>query len=142
MRNNIEIKAGLIPVRIIGKKIEMLFMFPNDPEGEFGGEVYQIAKGGVEEAESKLHAAIREGREELGITSDSFLHTPALVGTQNGLVVYGVLVMPKPRLGKSTFETKKVKWLSPTQFAKIGRQEHVWAVAAASKSVINWLKLI
>lgn len=139
-------KAGIIPIRIVKNKVEMLFMRPNDPKGVWGGEIFQIAKGGIEDTENALNAAVREGREELGIVISDFLHVPQLIGTrpyfENELTVFGVIVNPKPKLQATTFETLDVKWLTPLKFAEIGRREQIWAVAEATKRIDKWQKLI
>lgn len=139
-------KAGLIPVRIVKDKVQMLFMRPNDPDGVWGGQIYQIAKGHIEDTENSLNAAVREAREELGIMSTDFQHVPQLIGTKQGpgfeLTVFGVIVNPKPKLQLTTFETMDVKWLDPLKFAEIGRVDQIWAVSTASKQLAKWQKLI
>lgn len=144
-KNEIVKKAGLLPIRIVDDRAQMLFMRPNDPKGVWGGQIFQIAKGHIEEAENALHAAVREAREELGIMSPDFMHVPQLIGTGHGpgfeLTVFGVIVNPKAKLQPTTYETLDVKWLAPIKFAEIGRRDQIWAVADAAKQIEKWLKL-
>lgn len=115
-------RAGVIPYYIKNKKVLMMFMKPGDPE--FGGDVFQIAKGKYEEGESSRTAAFREGHEELGLK----LENVALIyelGTFLGYTtIFLAQVMDPDDFDDFHFETAETKWLTAEEFAKVGRDLH------------------
>jgi len=135
-------KAGLLPMQVIGKQIQLLVQIPNDPYGEWSGEEPQVSKGHIEKNETPLMAAIREAEEELGILSSSFLHIPKIIGTNGGVTFFGVLVKENPDMQPFTFETKEIKWMTPNIFGKVGRKDQIWVVLKGSKLVKKWLDMI
>src|SRR5438309_578670 len=64
-------KAGFMPYVIEGGRPLFMFMIPSKPN--FGGPQPGIAKGGVDEGESVIRAAIREASEELGLKESNIV---------------------------------------------------------------------
>jgi predicted NUDIX family NTP pyrophosphohydrolase len=57
--------AGIIPVRIKNNRIQVLLSHGGGPQWK-GKNLWAIPKGGVEEGETYLEAAVREFQEETG----------------------------------------------------------------------------
>ena len=128
---NITRRAGLIPYLISPNgQLVMGFMVPSD--SAFGGTLPQIAKGTVDDGETDLQAAMREGEEELGVSSAHYASTPHLVATSVGntpLVVYAVNILTCTNLNEPHFETGRVVFLTADEFYAIGRDWQRLAVS-------------
>jgi len=131
-------KAGVIPfIRHDDGSIQMMFMSPSDPS--YGGPEPQIAKGGLDAGENAKEAAIREGEEELGLQQSNVVAIYALpVVTLTGfdatytMAVYAVEVKDQSSFGKPHYETGKIYWLTPEEFAARGRKTQKSLVAQAA----------
>lgn len=122
-------RAGIIPYVYEDDELKMLFMRPSNPD--FGGDVFQIAKGKYEEGENAEDAALREGSEELGLFSGNIKQLHAL-GTFLGRTEFFLAeIKDKDMFGDPHFETKEVQWMVPKQFYKEGRDLHKPVVKAA-----------
>jgi 8-oxo-dGTP pyrophosphatase MutT (NUDIX family) len=124
-------KAGFIPYVIERGLPIFMFMVPSDPR--YGGELPQIAKGSVDEGESKIVAAIREAEEELGLRKSNIKNnTIKLVLKNNHITIYMGEVKNKEAFDKPHFETDSVHWLSAEEFKEKGRGIHKFAITQAA----------
>lgn len=127
-------RSGIIPFYIENEEIYMLFMRPSDEK--YGGDTFQIAKGKVEDNESDREAALREGFEELGLLSEN-IEELIDVGSYLGRTsIYLARIKNKDNFGEYHFETKETKWLSFSEFEKIGRNIHVPIVRQIIKNYL------
>lgn len=134
-------RAGFIPYfKDEDGEIQFFFMIPSDPG--FGGAKPQIAKGGVEDGEIVLEAALREAKEELGLKRSNLKsETIKLVwrGKVRGseetysLTVYMGEVKSKNKFNEACYESESCKWLTAKEFASQGRKNQVHIVRAASR---------
>jgi 8-oxo-dGTP pyrophosphatase MutT (NUDIX family) len=124
-------RAALIPYLISPNgQLVMGFMVPSD--SDFGGTAVQLAKGGIDPGETDLQAAMREGEEELGVSSAHYASAPHLVATSVGntpLVVYAVNILSGINLNEPHFETGRVVFLTAGEFYTIGRDWQRHAVS-------------
>jgi predicted NUDIX family NTP pyrophosphohydrolase len=67
VETNVRHSAGIIPFRIVDEKLEFFVGHPGGPFWK-GKNYWALLKGGIEEGEDILEAAVREFREESGIT--------------------------------------------------------------------------
>ena len=126
-------RAGVIPYLIEGGKIKMLFMKPSDPR--YGGDTFQIAKGKIDENEDDKTAALREGKEELGLFSGNIIETIPLGNFLGRMSVYVVKVLDKDLFGDPHFETKETRWMSEGEFLREGRELHRHVIKAAIRAI-------
>jgi 8-oxo-dGTP pyrophosphatase MutT (NUDIX family) len=129
-------RAGFVPYIVENGKVMMLFMKPS--EAKFGGDVWQIAKGKIDPGESSEDAAVREAKEELGLFPPNIDGHAKFLGQFLGRTdMYVGKMKEKEMFGDYTFETGAVKWMSPDEFQKIGRDIHKPVIKAASRYVIR-----
>jgi len=126
-------RAGLIPYIVENDKITMMFMRPSDPE--FGGVLFQIAKGKIDDGEDTKTAAIREAREELGLFSGNLIFVEELGNFMGRTTIYYGKVKNKDVFGQPSFETSDVKWLTLDEFLETGRELHRPVVKAAYRAI-------
>lgn len=127
-------RAGLIPYVIEGGEIQMMFMKPSDEH--FGGDVFQIAKGKIDPGESSEDAAVREAKEELGLFPPNIDGNSKYLGQFLGRTdMYVAKIKEKEMFGDYTDETRAVKWMTPDNFQKEGRDIHKPVIRAASRYI-------
>lgn len=126
-------RAGVIPFYIEGDKVLMMFMKPGDPD--FGGDVFQIAKGKYEEGESARTAAFREGHEELGLKLENVSLIFELGTFLGYTTVYLAEVLDPKDFDPFHFETSETKWMTFDGFSKVGRDLHKPIVREAVKFI-------
>lgn len=127
-------RAGVIPYYADDAGVvHMLFMRPSDPL--YGGDRMQIAKGRVDEGETFLQTALREGSEELGLLNTNISRIDE-VGTFMGrTTVYVAAVVDPLDFGVPGFETSEVQWMTLEEFQREGRDLHVAVVSEAYKKI-------
>jgi 8-oxo-dGTP pyrophosphatase MutT (NUDIX family) len=124
MGNKIK-RAGLIPFyKDDDDQIYMMFMMPSDEK--YGGMVFQIAKGRIDEGENPLQAAVREAVEELGVRENNikWIQKCGVFLNTHHIYIAEMDTMDLSKYNKPCFETSEVKWLTPDEFFKIGRRLH------------------
>lgn len=126
-------RAGIIPFIVEEEIPKMLFMRPSNPE--YGSDTFQIAKGKMEEGETTLETAIREGKEELGLFIGNIVKTYDLGNFLGRTTVYLVEVKNKDMFGDPHFETKETKWMTAEEFQTEGRDIHKPVVKAAVRKI-------
>ena len=126
------LKAGIIPYYISNGRIEMLFMISSDPR--FGGPDPMISKGHIDEGESPLQCAIREGEEELGLLRSNIregsihlISQGLMTGMDDSYIqfTYACQVLSKDAFVKPHYETKETVWMTAEEFARKGRLIHL-----------------
>ncbi len=136
MAKNKQKRGGVIPYHIEEDgTIKMMFMKPSD--SKYGGADYQIAKGKIEDGESDEDGAFREAQEELGLFAPNTKNRVCL-GTflgRTAFFVAEVIDMSKDKFGDTTKETESVKWMTPEEFQKEGRDLHKSVVKAAVREI-------
>lgn len=126
-------KAGIIPWRLVDGEIQMMFMISSDPK--YGGSKPQISKGYVDSEDgSSKNAAIREGKEELGLKLENTRYEKHSVNmvTRGHIqdersytfALYEVEVVSQFDFDEPHFETAFAVWLTAPQFMEHGREEH------------------
>lgn len=141
-------KAALIPFRGSRAHLEMMFMLPADPF--YGSHYFNIAKGHIDGDESSLEAALREGREELGIIlsgSEQIAKVGCfhVHGFQSAyhMDVYTCQVDATTTFATPHFESSDAAWLSYRWFKRHGRTSQLDVVGATHKYIMsNLLKEI
>jgi predicted NUDIX family NTP pyrophosphohydrolase len=135
-------KAGVIPYYFSKGKLFMLFMTPSNPT--YGGPLFQIAKGKVEEGEDVKHAAFREGTEELGLAANNMqnmhhITTQIVSGLDDTyiLTLFATQVTDPTAFGNTDMETGKRAWMTLAQFTKAGRQNQLALVQKASQKILT-----
>lgn len=128
-------RAGVIPFIFEGDTLLMLFMRPSSPD--FGGDQFQIAKGKVEDKEGFQDAALREGREELGLFKGNVEYTDELGTFMGRTSVFVSKVKEKDMFGEPSFETKETKWMTVEEFLDAGRDLHKPVVKAAHRHIMK-----
>lgn len=126
-------RAGTIPYIVEDGEIKMMFMRPSN--AEYGGDLFQLAKGKVEDGETNQEAALREAREELGLFIGNVTLTEELGTFMGRTAVYVARVKEKDMFGEPSFETQNVAWLSEAEFLEIGRDLHKPIVQAAVRLI-------
>jgi len=133
-------KSGVIPFYRDNKNIiHMYFMVPSDPA--YGGIDPQIAKGDVDDGESLREAAMREGKEELGLREKNVLSVIDCGSNSNLKIhVFAAEVANAIKFDKPHFETGKTHWLTMDKFKIRGRKIHLAAVTQAYQKIQNYYK--
>jgi len=127
-------RAGVIPYIINGDGVPiMMFMRPSD--SEYGGDLFQLAKGKVDDGETSLVAALREAKEELGLFIGNVIFTEELGVFMGRTTVFLAKVKKKDMFGEPSFETSDVKWMSLDEFMDEGRDLHKPVVQAAMRRI-------
>lgn len=128
-------RAGVIPYILENDKLLMMFMRPSD--STYGGSDWQLAKGKVEDDEDHQHAALREGKEELGLFVGN-INKLTEVGVFMGRTsVYVAGVRSKDMFGEPSDETDATMWLSVEEFGMIGRELHQPVVKSAFDKIVE-----
>jgi 8-oxo-dGTP pyrophosphatase MutT (NUDIX family) len=123
-------KAGIIPYYMDNKGIPlMLFMTPSNPQ--FGGPLFQIAKGKIESGENIQEAALREA-EELGLIQSNIKHlakvtSSIITGLDDtyNLTIFAAEIIDPKNFKATEYETGKRAWLNVAQFSSTGRQNQL-----------------
>lgn len=128
-------RGGVIPYYIKDDEVKMMFMQPSD--GKYGGSAFQIAKGKIDEGESIEEGAFREAEEELGLFLPNTKNRKNLGTFLGRMTVYIVEVIdPSPgKFGDPVEETAAVKWMTPEEFQKDGRDLHKPIIKAALRTI-------
>lgn len=124
-------KAGLIPYIREDGEVKFLTMISSDPK--FGGPKPMISKGGIEDGETAIEAAIREAEEELGLRRENIIGsvhhlTSEIVVLYSGtyqLDVYYCQVQDRYDFDKWCDETLYTQWMSLSEFQSEGRRDHI-----------------
>lgn len=140
--DHVERKAGVIPYVMRDGEPVMLFMISSD--ARYGGDKPQLGKGGVDDGETLIQAALREGAEELGLKAPNMVpHTLEAVHkgtvkskwmgrpTQYQLTVFAVQVMDENDFDEPHYETARTVWLTADEFAQQGRHSQNSIVQSA-----------
>lgn len=122
-------RAGAIPYTVTNGVVRMMFMKPSDLT--YSEDVFQLAKGRVEEGESFEEAAIREAEEELGLLSSNIELIYELGLFMGRTTVYLMKVIDEDLFVDPDKETSATCWMTPEEFDKIGRELHRHVVKAA-----------
>ena len=112
-------RAAMIPFCVEDNKFYFLFMIPSDEN--FGGKEWQICKGAIDLEETELDAALREGREELGL-KESNIKDVHKIGTFQKMTVYACSIANIDDFDIPQYETAETKWLSEKEFNEIGKK--------------------
>lgn len=102
------VKAGTIPYMRDNGIYKFLFMVPSNPY--YGGNKPQIAKGIVDKGETVQQAAIREGKEELGITTYETSYYLGKYKFKRPLYMYAIK-LSNTELTQPHYETGEVVWV-------------------------------
>lgn len=94
-------------------------MVPSDPA--YGGSDKQFCKGQIDEGETPLDAAKREGMEELGFIPENAISEYLELGKLNGIDFFAVEVNSK-NLNPFHYETGSVHWIGMSEAFKIIRE--------------------
>lgn len=119
------IRAGLVPFyKDDDGQVRMMFMMPS--EEKYGGMVFQIAKGRVDEGENPFQAAVREAEEELGLRSANikWIKKCGIFLNTHHIYVAELDTMDDSDFDEPCFETSQTAWLTPTEFFRNGRRLH------------------
>lgn len=124
MKDKIE-RAGLIPF-YREKTGDTFAMFMMPSEEKYGGMVFQIAKGRIEDGENPFETAIRESEEELGLRRDNikWVKKCGLFLDTHHIYIAEVNSMDLVDYDEPCFETSRVTWMRPTDFLLTGRKLH------------------
>lgn len=128
-------RGGLIPYIVENGEVQMMFMKPSDPE--YGGDLFQIAKGKVEEGESNMEAALREAKEEIGLFGGNVIRTDEVGNFMGRTTVFVSKIKDKGMFGEPSFETSETAWMTIDQFIEEGRSLHTPVVKAAYRKIIK-----
>lgn len=132
-------RAGVIPFYVKDGKISMLFMRPSNEQ--FGGSHWQIAKGHIEENESKQKAAFREANEELGLFEGNIINKHDLGNFLGRTQIYLAEIKDQDMFGDYDDETGAVQWMTIEEFKSSGRELHYPIVKAAVRWITKDKKL-
>ena len=125
-------KAGILPYFIeADDSISYLFMTSSDPD--FGGPDPMVSKGHVDIGESVEQAAVREGKEELGLRVSNIVANSlkeGWVGELGGMTshykmhIYTCQVKDKTSFDEPHYETKETNWFSFEEAMRKVRRSH------------------
>jgi 8-oxo-dGTP pyrophosphatase MutT (NUDIX family) len=117
-------KAGLIPFHKTDDGFKMMFMMPSNEA--YGGKVFQIAKGGIDDGENSFQAAIREASEELGLRESNikWVEKCGLFLNTHHIYVAEVGSADQKDFNDTTYETEKIQWMTAEEFFNEGRRLH------------------
>lgn len=128
-------RAGTIPFIFENGKLLMMFMRPSDTM--FGGDAWQLAKGKVEDDEDHQHAALREGKEELGLLLGNIVRTTEVGVFMGRTTVFVSEVRSRDMFGEPSDETDDTIWLTLDEFNMVGRELHRPVVRAAYEKIME-----
>jgi len=126
-------RAGVIPYMIEDGQLIMLFMKPS--KTKYGGAEFQIAKGKYEEGETAVEAGLREANEELGLFGGNIQQLDELGVFMGRTTIFIAEIKEKDMFGEPHFETAAVKWMTPEEFQKTGRDLHKPVIKAATRKI-------
>lgn len=130
---NLIYRAGTIPYIVENNQIQMLFMRPTADFTEF---LYQIGKGKVEEEdETHLAAALREGKEELGLFVGNIILTEEVGIFMGRTTIFVNKIKNKDLFGLPSDETESTRWMTMEEFEIEGRPLHVPVVQSAIRLI-------
>lgn len=117
-------RAGIIPFCKIDENIKMLFMKPSN--SFYGGSKYQIAKGRIDPTdESTIAAALREGKEELGLKKENISMIWNIGNFLGRTQLFACKIKNLNDFDDPHFETESVAWMDLYEFIHHGRDIHV-----------------
>ncbi len=134
-------RGGVIPYYFDDDgQLWMLFMKP--AMKKYGGDVYQLAKGKIEEGEDEEEGAFREAKEELGLFKPNTKNRNKLGTFMGRTTIYTAEVIDPDddKFGKPHFETQNTKWMTPEMFQADGRDLHKPVVKAAVRFIEKTIK--
>ena len=111
-------RAYMIPVAIHDGTPFIMVMRPSNKQ--FGGIMYQIAKGRIDAGETSKQAAIRECSEELGINISTEIESLGYYFNNTSEVFFSI-VKNCEQDHAPCFETIHTAWLTIPEFLSIGR---------------------
>lgn len=126
-------RGGVIPYFVENGEIKMMFMKPS--KSEYGGSVFQIAKGKQEKDEDIKETAFREAKEELGLFSGNIERIDELGTFLGRTTIYIAKIKDINMFGEPTDETDAVAWLTEDEFSKTGRVLHKPIVKSAQRKI-------
>lgn len=127
-------RAGMIPFIIEDDEIQMFFMKPS--KAKYGGDVFQIAKGKMEEGEDAQETATREAQEELGLFTGNIEGDIIDLGTFLGrTTVFLCQIKDKDLFGIPHYETSETAWMTEDEFLQSGRDIHKPVIKAAIRKI-------
>lgn len=132
-------RGGAIPYIIEDGEIQMMFMKPSDPD--YGGDVFQIAKGKIDKGEDIRTGSFREACEELGMFMGNVdrehhlgkFSSMSSRGSGKKMHVYVCRIKDKDMFGDPDYETGAVTWMTLDEFLEEGRDIHKPIVKAAHR---------
>lgn len=130
-------RCGLIPYYMEDDgTIKMLFMIPSNQE--YGGNLYQIAKGKVEpDDQSWEDCAIREAREETGFFQGNSLLIEEVGMFMGRTTIFVAKVKNKDLFGLPSDETQTTKFHTIEEFMAEGRDLHKPVVSACYRHILK-----
>jgi len=135
-------KAGFIPYWNDSGTVRMLFVLSSDPA--YGGSQWMVAKGRVDPGENAMQAALREAHEESGLRQNNLIPGTTKLGwrgeitgyTETSIMEIYIGEVKDPRnFDKPGFEISETKWLTPEEYAQIGRKSQNNIVQTCAKSI-------
>lgn len=134
-------KAGVIPYFIQEDGTPaMMFMVPSN--AQFGGSLFQIAKGRIEPGENIQEAAVREAEEELGLRTENVTQVKSIGNVKiTGLdetymlAIFAAEVKDPENFDQPHYETGKRAWLTLEEFKAQGRQNQLPLVKQAYNKI-------
>lgn len=84
-----------------------------EPTNHFGGYVWTFPKGGIDHKEEVMDAAVREVKEETGVTARVWKRLGTFPGSTTDTIMF--LMRFVSAVKETDFETKQVKWASPQE---------------------------
>lgn len=128
-------RGGVIPYIIEDGEVHMMFMKPSD--AKYGGDVFQIAKGKIDDGEDIRTGSFREATEELGLFIGNVDKEKKLGKFLGRMTVYVARIKDKNMFGDPNYETGAVAWMTPEEFAREGRDIHRPIVKAAVRWILK-----
>lgn len=134
-------KAGVIPYYLNNDGMPaMMFMVPSNVQ--YGGSLFQIAKGRIEPGENVQEAALREAEEELGLRAENIIQVTSVGNTKiTGLdetymlAIFVAEIKDPQNFSKPHYETGKTAWLTLEQFKTQGRQNQLPVITQAYNKI-------
>lgn len=132
-------RAGLIPYHIDEDtgRIKMMFMRPIPEVAKWSGDVFQMAKGKIEEGEEAEAAAVREAREELGLFIGNVEMISEVGNFLGRTTVFVAKVKSMDMFGLPTDETEETAWMTEEEFLIDGRELHHPVIQACVRHIMD-----
>ena len=117
-------KAGVVYYNIINDKLYVLLV--KSSNSKFGGPLFQLPKGCVDEKDSILFGAVREGCEETGVRDrdSSKYHYLNTFEIKDYLLTMFHCEIPCKIYGTPDFEISQRMWVEVSRALNIIRYEH------------------